>query len=160
MRNFKLVHSSSLQTFAIFLPKMAKDDVTKTQFSQFIFFKIDFSKIWMKTQTNVKDKHVSGSQPPFSLIPYSDQNKEDTSTISVVGYGVYIPCPTRFNSVLYQTKISTKLLKILQILRNPLSRIRVGFCQFAWGSNHFIEKIPYHITHYNMDNQAQYSEAP
>ena len=36
-------------------------------------------------------RHVPGSQPPFSLIPDTDQNKEDTSFISVVGYGAYIP---------------------------------------------------------------------
>ena len=34
---------------------------------------------------------MPGSQPPFSLIPDPDQNKEDTSFISVVAYGVYIP---------------------------------------------------------------------
>ena len=36
-------------------------------------------------------RHVLGSQPPFSLIPEPDQNKEDTAIISVVDYGVYIP---------------------------------------------------------------------
>ena len=36
---------------------------------------------------------MPGSQPPFSLIPDSDQNKEDTSLISVVAYGLYIPLP-------------------------------------------------------------------
>ena len=34
---------------------------------------------------------MPGSQLPFSLIPYPDQNKEDTAFISVVAYGVYIP---------------------------------------------------------------------
>ena len=34
---------------------------------------------------------MPGSQPPFSLIPDPHQNKEDTSFISVVTYGVYIP---------------------------------------------------------------------
>ena len=34
---------------------------------------------------------MQGSQPPFYLIPDPDQNKEDTSVISVVAYGVYIP---------------------------------------------------------------------
>ena len=33
---------------------------------------------------------MPGSQPPF-LIPYCDQNKEDTSFNSVVAYGVNIP---------------------------------------------------------------------
>ena len=43
-------------------------------------------------------RHVPGSQPPFSLIPDPDQNKEDTSCIAVVAYGVYIPLsrPTQF----------------------------------------------------------------
>ena len=36
-------------------------------------------------------RHVPGSQPPFSLIPDPDQNKEDASLISAVSYGVYIP---------------------------------------------------------------------
>ena len=36
-------------------------------------------------------RHVPGSQPPFSLIPDLDQNKEDTTFISVVAYGGYIP---------------------------------------------------------------------
>ena len=34
---------------------------------------------------------MPGSQPPFSLIPDPDQNKEDTSFIAVVAYGEYIP---------------------------------------------------------------------
>ena len=34
---------------------------------------------------------MPGSQPPFSLILDPDQNKEDTSLISAVSYGVYIP---------------------------------------------------------------------
>ena len=33
---------------------------------------------------------MPGSQPYFSLIPDPDQNKEDTSLISVVSYDVYI----------------------------------------------------------------------
>ena len=35
-------------------------------------------------------RHVPGPQPPFSLTPDPDQNKEDTSLIPVVFYGVYI----------------------------------------------------------------------
>ena len=34
---------------------------------------------------------MPGSQPYFSLIPEPDQNKEDTTFISVLAYGVYIP---------------------------------------------------------------------
>ena len=34
---------------------------------------------------------MRGSQAPFSLIPDVDQNNEDTSSISVVACGVYIP---------------------------------------------------------------------
>ena len=34
---------------------------------------------------------MPGSQSPFSLIPDPDQNKEDTSFISVRAYGDYIP---------------------------------------------------------------------
>ena len=36
-------------------------------------------------------RHVPGSQTPFYLIPDPDQNKEDTSFISVVAWCVYIP---------------------------------------------------------------------
>ena len=71
------------------------------------------------------------------------------------------PFHFRFNSVFYQTKISRKMPEILKILRNPGSKIRVGFCRFPWGSNNFIEDIPCHIQHYSMelDNQARYSKA-
>ena len=103
-------------------------------------------------------RHVPGSQPPFSLIPDPGQNKYDTSFISVVAYGVYILLYSQFNFVLYQTKNSRKMPKILKILWNHGSRIRVGFCRFPWGSNNFIKEIPCHIKHFNMDNQAQYSE--
>ena len=68
------------------------------------------------------------------------------------------PFHVPFNAVLYQTRISRKMPKILQILQKPVSRIGVGFCHFSWGSNHFIEEFPCHVKHYNMDNQAQYSE--
>ena len=34
---------------------------------------------------------MPGSQPQLSLIPDPDQNKEDTSLISVVAYGFYVP---------------------------------------------------------------------
>ena len=40
--------------------------------------------------TRPPSRYEPGSQPPFSLIPDPDQNKEDTSFISAVGYGVYI----------------------------------------------------------------------
>ena len=38
---------------------------------------------------------MPGSQPPFSLIPNPDENKDAKSFISVLAYGVYIPlsCP-------------------------------------------------------------------
>ena len=89
---------------------------------------------------------VPGSQPPFSIIPDLDQNKEDTSFISVVAYGVYIPLarPTRF--CLLTNQDFEKNAKILQILRtlDPVSE-----CFFAdfhgfhgWGSNHFIRETP------------------
>ena len=43
-------------------------------------------------------RHVPGSQPPFSLNPYPDQNKQDTSFISIAAYCIYIPLsrPTQF----------------------------------------------------------------
>ena len=61
---------------------------------------------------------MPGSQPPFSLIPGPDQNMEDKSFISVVAYVFIFLFHVRFNSVLYQTKISRKVSKILQILLN------------------------------------------
>ena len=57
------------------------------------------------------------------------------------------PFHIRFNSVLFQSKTSRKMSKILQILRNPGSKIRVGFCPFSRGLNNFIEEIPCHIKH-------------
>ena len=73
------------------------------------------------------------------LVQILTKIKEHTSFISAAAYDVYIPLHVRFNSVLYQTKISRKLPKILEILRNAGSKIRVCFCQFSWGSNNFIK---------------------
>ena len=56
------------------------------------------------TRTPGSIRHVPGSQPPFSLVPVPDQNKEDTSCISVAAYCAYIPFHLQFNYVLYQTK--------------------------------------------------------
>ena len=55
----------------------------------------------------------------FSLIQDPDQNKEDTSFISVVSYGVYIALsgPIQFCPLPYQNFEKTP--KILQILQNP-----------------------------------------
>ena len=92
-------------------------------------------------------KHEPGSQPPFSLIPDPDQNKEDTSLISVVPCSVYIPISRPIQFYFFQTKISRKMPKILQNLWYPGSKIQVGFCRFSWGSKHFIEEIPCPITH-------------
>ena len=44
-----------------------------------------------KSENSAKYRHVPGSQPSFSLIQDPDQNKEDTSFIYVLAYGVYIP---------------------------------------------------------------------
>ena len=41
--------------------------------------------------TELTSRHVPGSQPSFSLIPDLDENKEHTSFISAVTFGVYIP---------------------------------------------------------------------
>ena len=105
-------------------------------------------------------RHVPGSKTPFSFIPNPDQNKVDTLFISVVAYGVYIPLLRPIQFRLQTNKNFEKMPKNLQILMNPGSKIRVGFCRSSWGSNHFIKEIPCHITHYRMENQAQYSEAP
>ena len=64
------------------------------------------------------------------------------------------PFHDRFNSVIYQTKILRKIPKILQILRNPESKILVGFYRFSWGLNHSMKQIPCHITHYSMNRQS------
>ena len=104
--------------------------------------------------------HVPGSQPPFSMIPDPDQNKEDASFISVVDYGVYITLLRPIQFCLLPNQNFEKNVQDPQILWNTGCKIRVGFSRFSWGSNHFIDEIPCHITHYSMDNQAQYSEVP
>ena len=123
--------------------------------------------IFLRAKTQIKhgimfvtDRHVPGSQSPFSLIPDPDQNKEAISFFCVVTYGVFITLshPIQFCHLTNQK--SRKMPKILQILRNPGSKIRVGFYRFSWGSNHVIKEIPCHIKHYIMDNQAQNSEIP
>ena len=73
-------------------------------------------------------------------------------------YGVYVSLSPPIQFCPLPNQNFEKMPKILQILRNPGSRIRVGFSRFSWGSNHFINEIPCHIKQYNMDNQAQHSE--
>ena len=48
-------------------------------------------------------RHVPGFQPAFSLNPDHDQNKEDTSCISVAAYGGYILLSFPIGFVLYPT---------------------------------------------------------
>ena len=105
-------------------------------------------------------RHVPGSQPPFSLIPNPDQNKTDTTFISVVAYGVYIPllCPIQFCPLTKQNFL--KNAQDPACPAEPGSRIRVGFCRFSRGSNNFIQENPCHIQSYSIDNQVQYSEVP
>ena len=47
----------------------------------------------MKSQgaPRVTGRHVPGSQPPFSLIPDPDENKEDRSFNSAAAYDIYSP---------------------------------------------------------------------
>ena len=42
-----------------------------------------------------RPRHMPGSQPPLSLVSDPDQNKGDTSIISFVTNGVYIPLSRR-----------------------------------------------------------------
>ena len=56
-----------------------------------IFVLFYFSHLVIFFQGKPISRHVPGSQPPFPSIPDPDQNKEDTSFISAVAYGVYIP---------------------------------------------------------------------
>ena len=66
---FKTQHSSSLQTFAVFLPKIAKHDVTKTPFSH-KFLDGFFSNIGARRQIDAEEgteSFVSISAAVFEL---------------------------------------------------------------------------------------------
>ena len=119
--------------------------------------------IWnepLKSESCLSGRHLPGSQPSFSLIPDPDQNLGRCINYFCCSLWRSYPPFTSDSNVLYQTKISRKMSKILQILRNPGSRIRVCFYRFSLGSNHFIKEIHCHIKQHDIDNPAQYSEVP
>ena len=70
------------------------------------------------------------------------------------------PFHVRINSVFYRAKISRKNAQDPAGPGEPWIQDPSGFCRFSWGLNHFIKELPYHITRYNMDNQAQNLEVP
>ena len=89
------------------------------------------------------------------MIPYPDQNKEDTSFISVVACGVYIPLsrPIQFRPLPnqnFEENTQDPGDSVEPWIQDPS-----GFLQISWGFNRFVKGIPCHIKHYNMDNQAQ-----
>ena len=90
--------------------------------------------------SKVLNRHVPGSQPPSSLIPDPDQNQEDATIISVVDYGVYIPISHPIHCFPLPNQNFEKMPKILQILRNPGSRIRVGFLPICMGFKSFHQR--------------------
>ena len=69
------------------------------------------------------------------------------------------PFHVRLNSVIYLTKKSIKMSKILSESRNPESRIINVFLLFFMGFKSLPKENPCHIKHYTMDNQAQHSIA-
>ena len=84
-------------------------------------------------------RHVPWSKPPFSLIPDPGQNKEDTSCISVVAYGVYVFLSRPIQFCLLTNYNFEKNAQDPADPAEPWIIIRVGFCRFSWGSNHFIK---------------------
>ena len=103
-------------------------------------------------------RNVPGSQPPFSLNPDPDQNKEDSWFISFVAYDHYIPLslPTQLLS-----STSPKFWGNCRRSRlDPGTEIRNSFCRFSLASNNFSKENSRHIKHYTMGNQAQYGELP
>ena len=103
-------------------------------------------------------RQVPGPQTPFSLNPDPDQNKEDTTFISVLACEFCIPLslPIQFCPLLNQNfeKNAKDPAKIPELwIQNPKV-----FCRFSWSSNIFVKDKSCHIKHYTMGNQSQYSE--
>ena len=100
-------------------------------------------------------RHAPGSQPPFSLNPDPDKNKDDAYSILVVAYSSYIPLsrPNQFCPLLDQNfeKNAQDLLRI----PDPVSQ-RV-FAYFHGVQKHFMGEITYHVKHFSIDNQMQCS---
>ena len=86
---FKTVHSSSRQTFAVFSPKMAKHDVTKTPFSQKKYRRI-FVKFNGRRQINADEGtecFASISAAVFVLLRKSGRGTESVphDTVGRIG---------------------------------------------------------------------------
>ena len=101
-------------------------------------------------------RHVPGSQPPFYLIPDPDKNKEDTSIISVVVYGVYIPLSHLIHFCPLPSQNFEENAKDPGDPAKPWIQDQSGFLPIFMGFKSFHQRNPWHIKHYNMDNQAQY----
>ena len=101
-------------------------------------------------------RHVPGSQPPFSLIPDSDQNNEDTSFISAVAYAVYIHLsrPIQFcflSSQNFEKNVQDPADPAIPWIQDP-GGVFADFHGVQFKSFH--QRNPCHITHYSIDNQA------
>ena len=81
----------------------------------------------------------------FSLIPNPDQNKEDTSFISVVAYGAYNPLSRSIQFCLLPNQNFEKNDQVLADPAEPwildLSRF-LPMNPFSLGSNHLSKKYP------------------
>ena len=82
---------------------------------------------------DAESRHVPGSRPPFSLIPDPDQNKEDTSFISVVAYGVYIPLSRPIQFCLLPNQNFEKNAKDLEDPAKPWIQDPSGFLPIFMG---------------------------
>ena len=87
--------------------------------------------------------------PSHRFFSDPDQNKEDTSFISVVAYGAYIPL-----SHLIQLCLLTNqnFEKNAYDPADPWIQDPSRVLPFSWGSSHLIKYIPCDITYYSMDN--------
>ena len=94
------------------------------------------------SNNSIGSRHVPGSQPLFSLIPDSGQNKEDTSFISAAAYGVYILISSRIKVCLLPNQNFEKNAQDAADLAEPWFQDLIWFLPISWGSNNFIKEIP------------------
>ena len=94
----------------------------------------------LKSKYLLHTRHVPGSQPPFSLIPDSDQGKEDISLIYLCCSLWRLYPPFTFDSFLSFAKP-----KVRENAQDPADPgepwvgPRKDFCRFPWIFDHFIK---------------------
>ena len=108
--------------------------------------------------THIRDIALTGAftyadmcQDPNHLffIPYPDQSKEETSLISVVADGVYIPFSRSIQFCLLPSQNFEKNAQDPGDLAEPWFQDPGGFLTILRTSNSFIKEIPCHLKHYN-----------